>query len=117
MKQKVPLKAITILSPLKLSNSPVSHYTSKYNIKVTELEPSYINSDDVHSITYATIQSFKGLENSIIIIVDINREFFEINKMLLYTAMSRAKAKLILILDDEVKELYNSIIKMRIAKL
>ncbi len=116
MKHKVPLKAITILSPFKLSNSPVSCYSSKY-IKITELDPSNISIDNIQCVTYATIHSFKGLENSIIIIVDINRELFEKNKMLLYTAMSRAKAKLILILDDDVKELYDSIIKMRIEKL
>ena len=72
-------KDITILSPFKFENS-VASKINKYKIS-----PATKESND---ITYFTIQGFKGLENSVIMLVDIQTY----NKPdLMYVGMSRAR--------------------------
>ena len=50
-----------------------------------------------------SVRKYKGLENDIIIIPDLNEDFFqdEETKKLLYVAMSRAKVHVILIINTE----------------
>lgn len=78
--KNVPEKSITILSPARRENSVVS-LVSKYNIR------NYNDYSD-KCITFSTIQGFKGLENSVIILTDINT--FK-DKKLMYVALSRAR--------------------------
>ena len=73
---------ITILSAFKKDNSVVSKVT-KYKIDDV--------GDETDNITYSTIQGFKGLENSVIILTDVQTY----NKPdLMYVAMSRARSAL-----------------------
>lgn len=73
---------ITILSAFKRETSVVSQVT-KYKIDDV--------SEETDNITYSTIQGFKGLENSVIILTDIQTY----NKPdLMYVAMSRARSAL-----------------------
>lgn len=74
---------ITILSPFKREKSVVP-LVGKYDIEGIGSESE--------AITYSTIQGFKGLENAIIILTDIQTY----NKPdLMYVAMSRARSMLI----------------------
>jgi DNA helicase IV len=83
LNNRINRSRITILSPYTRNKSVVSlidHFTIKnYSVR----------NDD--SITFCTIQSFKGLENDIIIIVDV--ESFDQLK-LLYVGYSRARLAL-----------------------
>lgn len=84
-------KEITILSPFKFENS-VASLVTKYKIK-----PVSFGGND---ITYSTIQGFKGLENSIIILVDIQTY----NKPdLMYVGMSRARSLLYIFETNHAK--------------
>ena len=84
---------ITILSPFKREKSVVSKIT-KY--KIDEVD------EETENITYSTIQGFKGLENSVIILTDIQTY----NKPdLMYVAMSRARSALY-IFETERAEKY-----------
>ncbi|MBE5740672.1 MAG: DUF2075 domain-containing protein, partial [Clostridiales bacterium] len=75
----VAIKDITILSPFKFDKSVAS------KIKKFKISPVTSAGDD---ITYSTIQGFKGLENSVIMLVDIQTY----NKPdLMYVGMSRAR--------------------------
>jgi superfamily I DNA and RNA helicase len=72
-------KDITILSPFKFDSSVAS------KVKKYKISPVTTESND---ITYSTIQGFKGLENSVIMLVDIQTY----NKPdLMYVGMSRAR--------------------------
>ena len=74
---------ITILSPFKFERSAASRI-QKYKIDKA--------GSDSTNITYSTIQGFKGLENSVIILTDIHTY----NKPdLMYVAMSRARSMLV----------------------
>lgn len=75
----VDKKSITLLSPFKFENSVAS------KLKKHKTDPV---SADTGNITYSTIQGFKGLENSVIMLVDIQTY----NKPdLMYVGMSRAR--------------------------
>lgn len=75
IKERIPVEDIAILAPVKYENSVVSVVDEVKNYKI----PFY------------TIQSFKGLEKSVIILTDIDNYQ---NDKLLYVGISRAKDKL-----------------------
>lgn len=83
---------ITILSSFKFDYSVASKIT-KYKIDLVQ------NGGD--GITYSTIQGFKGLENKVIILVDIRTYT---NRELMYVAMSRARSMLIVFENDHAIE-------------
>ena len=62
-------------------------------------------------ITFSTIHGFKGLENSYIILTDINRINDDEFKSLLYVGMSRAKVGLIILMDERSRKDYNELLK------
>ena len=75
----VDKKSITLLSAFKFENS-VASKLKKYKIDPVSAETG--------NVTYSTIQGFKGLENSVIMLVDIQTY----NKPdLMYVGMSRAR--------------------------
>lgn len=89
---------ITLLSPFKYEKSVASKLT-KYKIDLYHL--------DATTITYSTIQGFKGLENSVIFLLDIQTY----NKPdLMYVGMSRART-LLYIFETEHAEQYRKNIK------
>ncbi|MDZ7836591.1 MAG: ATP-binding domain-containing protein [Actinomycetota bacterium] len=107
---KVRPRDITILSPHVLGKSSVKGITEKHD--VINLSKDFERFFDRKTYTYSTIHKFKGMENSYIIIVDLddmneNREHLDYYKSLLYTGMSRAKAGLIMLVNEGVKGLLN----------
>jgi len=102
-KEGVPENSITILSPVKRENSVVS-LVKKYNIR------NYSDFSD-RCITFSTIQGFKGLENSVIILTDINT--YE-DKKLMYVALSRPRACLYIL---ESKNAAGEYVKLQMGRL
>ena len=95
----VKKKDITILSPFKFSNSVAS--------KLTKYKICGVGESD-EEITYCTIQGFKGLENAVIILTDIQTY----NKPdLMYVAMSRARSALYVLETTHAKKYRETISK------
>jgi len=91
----VDLGRITILSPRKRENSVVDCLEG---IRVSDYQiPS------VEALTFSTIQSFKGLENTVIILTDIE-SFQDIR--LMYVAFSRAKSGLYVLESEKAAKEY-----------
>lgn len=103
IEKRVPDKNITILSPVRRENSVVS-LIEKYNIR------NYSDFTDTH-ITFSTIQSFKGLENSVIILTDIMT--FD-DKKLMYVALSRPRTCLYVLESDNAASEY---VKLQMRRL
>jgi hypothetical protein len=78
-KEKIPLESITILAPRRREHSVVS----VLSITVSDYSPQKTG-----KITFSTIQAFKGLENSIIILADINSYNYD---TLMYVGLSLAR--------------------------
>ena len=96
-------KMISILSPVKREKSIVS-LIEEYDIKDFKVYSS-------NRLSFSTIQSFKGLENTVVILTDIDD--LE-DKKLLYVALSRARSGLYVILSDNARKQY---VDMQIRRL
>lgn len=95
--------SITILSSKKRENSVIS-LLNNINVADFSIPPS-------HHITYSTIQSFKGLENTIIILVDVDS--YE-SESLMYVGMSRARSGMYIFQSESAADCYQKLLKGRI---
>lgn len=97
---------ITILSPRKREHSVVrlleGIQISDYVIPAVE------------KITFSTIQAFKGLENTVIILTDIN-SFAD--RKLMYVALSRARSGLYILESMEARNEYIELSRKRLTDL
>lgn len=96
---------ITILSPYKKENSIIEALKG-YDIR------NYSVKDRSHT-SFCTIQAYKGLENKIIILVDIDG-FSE--EQLMYVGLSRARSGLYIFESDKAAKEYNDILFRRLFK-
>ena len=96
---------ITILSPRKREDSVVS-MLDDYMVKDFKV-PLGINT------TFCTIQAYKGLENTVIILTDIE-DFSE--EKLMYVGLSRACSGLFILESDAAKKEYDDIWVRRMLK-
>lgn len=96
---------ITILSPRKKEDSVVSMLDG-YVVKDFKV-PSGVNT------TFCTIQAYKGLENTVIILTDI--EAFSEEK-LMYVGLSRACSGLFVLESDAAKKEYDDLWVRRLLK-
>ena len=94
---------ITILSPRKREDSVVSMLDG-YVVKDFSVPPGM-------NTTFCTIQAYKGLENSVIILADI--EGFSAEK-LMYVGLSRACTGLYVLESDSAKREYDNLLMRRL---
>lgn len=100
---RIEPEKITILSPRKRVDSVVSLLDS-HAVKDFRVPPGM-------NITFCTIQAYKGLENSIIILTDI--EDFSLDK-LMYVGLSRACLGLYILASDPAKKEYDNLLIRRL---
>lgn len=93
---------ITILSPYRKENSVISEITG---VKIRDYKPK---SDG--NVSFSTIQAYKGLENTVIIMTDI--ESFE-HEQLMYVGLSRARSGLFIFESGEARKGYLNIQRRR----
>jgi hypothetical protein len=104
-------KDITILSPLRYSNSLAG--TGKLRLKAVPyvLDTENVVNKPSDGIAYSSIQSFKGLECPIIVITDLNDLDGEWNRIVNYVGLTRARTALVISANKELKPAYKK--KMR----
>lgn len=95
LEAKINPRDITVLSPIIRSNTIIDN--TDYAKTIIDYQINAIK----NKITFSTIQGFKGLENKIIVLIDITS--YE-DKQLMYVAFSRARAKLIVLESVKAKE-------------
>jgi hypothetical protein len=99
----IPFNKITLLSPKRYENTfisdskKISHWLS-------------------NGLTFYTIHSFKGLENTFIILLDFDEISSVESQRLLYIGISRATQKLYLILNSLLEDEYKKLISKNIDK-
>ena len=102
LKNKIDPSLITLLSIRNIDDN----FLKKINYEIIDIR-NESNIANLQKISYSTIQSFKGLENEIIIIIDINELDKNYNKELLYTACTRAKYSLTKLIHKSQKKTYD----------
>ena len=98
----VSAENITILSPYKRGNSIVSEVSG---IKIKDYTPRIDN-----VVSFSTIQAYKGLENTVIIMTDV--ESFE-HEQLMYVGLSRARSGLFILESNGARKEYLNIQRRR----
>ena len=101
----IPPEQITILSPKKREDSVVS-ILEGYPVKDYKI-PLGLNT------SFCTIQGYKGLENVVIILTDI--EDYSSEK-LMYVGLSRARSGLFILESDAAKREYDHLLIQRLMK-
>lgn len=103
-KREIPLNKVTMLSPKRIENSVIedSKTISEYMEK---------------GVKFSTIQGYKGLENTIIILFDFDEITSDQTQRLLYVGISRAKQELYIVLDKSSEEAVVKLIEKNGLKL
>lgn len=110
----ISARKITILSPKTAENSCFPALQKLNSVKVEQISDSFFDGEGVDKITFATVHSFKGLENSIIVLTDAEDLLSDNARSLLYVGMSRAKQRLYMILSENLREQYQSLLNERL---
>ena len=100
----IPMNKITLLSAKKIENSVIKDFKP-----ILE----FINK----GVQTSTVQGYKGLENTIIILFDFDDITSEQTQRLLYVGISRAKQELYIVLDKSNEEAVNKLIQKNCLKL
>jgi len=115
LQQRLSPSFITILSPVSRDRSCISKEISG----IPQIED--VNEVNIQggakNLTFSTIQAFKGLENSVIMLTDVRDLSSPESRSLLYVGMSRARQRLFLLVDQESRDQYKSAIQRRITRL
>ena len=98
----IPSSHITLLSNLEYAKSSAASLPDKLQSKIIQLDDYSIRNFPSDEISFAEIKNFKGLENEVIILIDLPKPNKNIEKgrALYYVAMSRAKGLLNIIYTD-----------------
>ena len=96
--KNIDKEKITILSPRSRGNSIVSQIE---DIRIKDFSFKY-----TEELSFSTVQSFKGLENAVIILVDVD-SYSAIN--LMYVALSRARTTLYIFETKTAHAEYNQL--------
>lgn len=108
--EEIPLRSITLLSLYQYEKSCIYGFNNS-KFKIQNLADKNISFIKRSGITFSTIHRFKGLENSYIILLDIDKIIDDKLKSLLYTAMSRSSYGLYLLLHKKCEEEYKKILR------
>jgi len=109
-RQKIPARHISILSPYKFENSIVAKL-DRGAFQIHDLTKNRDTFTASSLITFSTIHSFKGLENTYIILTDIGRLDDDEFKSLLYVGMSRARVGLSVFVHEQARKMYNKLLE------
>ena len=110
----VPLDDLLILSPRRLENSALA--TVKQISDMPLFDCSRTLDPEQRCIRFSTIHSFKGLESSVVILVDIEDVDDERSQSLLYVGMSRARSLLILMINERDRRSIDNRIKAALER-
>jgi hypothetical protein len=108
--------SVTILSPVSRERSCVMSLSQTARFSVVDLaEPSARQRSG--DVDFSTIQAFKGLENSIVILTDIADLVSERGRSLLYVGMSRARQRLFVLLSRSARKDYDALLERAARKI
>lgn len=109
--QGVSTKDITILYPGGSEKMKESLLEINLNVDITELTAKNINYPKENTIYICSIQTYKGLENKVIVIAGINQVEGNWIDTLNYIGMSRARELLYVFIDEIMHNSYENKVK------
>jgi hypothetical protein len=101
LNEGVPPSSITILSNLSYEDSSISLLPEKMRKNIIKLDDYSVRNFPIDEISFSEIKNFKGLENEVIIVIDLKKPGINENKVEHYVAMSRARGLLSIIWEGK----------------
>ncbi len=106
-RDRIDPATVTVLSPFK-SPTWLNSYSGSRPLTLlaennAQLQPS--------GITYATVSAFKGLENDVIILTDIDALESDRDRAIAYVGMTRARIQLFVLLPTELEPEYRMLVR------
>jgi hypothetical protein len=102
-KRGIPMSKVTLLSPKRIENSVLNEYEPV--LKMIK-----------KGVKHSTIQAFKGLENTIILLYDFDELSSTQMQRLLYVGISRATQELYIVLDKKLEKSVTQLIQENYSK-
>lgn len=112
--KKIPAHKITILSTYRYENSVIGGGNANV-VPILKLDKQSLFSR-TEAATFSTIHGFKGMENSFIILADIEKLQGDEVKEILYVGMSRAKVGLFVMINKNLKSVFDGILEQSISE-
>jgi hypothetical protein len=107
---------IAVLSPFRLSNSGVAGLDPGGAFRLIDVQDHTPTRSRVPVIRYATAQAFKGLESPVVVLCDIESVGDGEPQSLLYVAMSRARAHLIVLVHERARPAIAACVRRRLEE-
>jgi hypothetical protein len=108
LEQGVKPRDVTILSPLRYSNSIAGTGKLRTKAPLYHLDTDNVTAPTEDRIAYTSIQSYKGLEAPVIVITDITELDDDWNRVVNYVGLTRARTALIVSADKKLKKEYRN---------
>lgn len=102
--KRIPLDKITLLSPKRYEKSILK-------------DSEYVDNLRKKGLQIFTIHSFKGLENTMVILYDFDEISSIESRQLLYVGISRARQKLYIVFKDNLENDYQKLLKINLHRL
>ena len=110
----IAVSDLVILSPRRLANSALADVQSVSGFAIGDMSSGGASTRD--RINFFTVQSFKGLESRVVILVDVDHIEGDEPQSMLYVGMSRARNLLVLMLNESARSSLNRRIRDALAK-
>ncbi|WP_419879656.1 NERD domain-containing protein [Brevibacillus centrosporus] len=118
IKQGIKPGEIVILSPYSLKNSGLGTSNTFSSIcRFQDISGMKYNTFLEDSLKFCTIQSFKGMESKVVILIDLDKFMDNKTRKLNYTAISRARVLLHILYHAEAEDEINQIARETIQGL
>ena len=115
IREKVSIDDIVILSFRRLEKSNLAGIDRISCFALVDCTQSLLDTK-LDAVRFSTVHSFKGLESRVVIILDVDEIEGEQRQSLLYTAMSRARSLLILMIHKRLRKAVESRIKTALER-
>ena len=111
----VPLEDIVILSPYQLKRSGLweGRMSSAYHFQEVGDAQGSASEADKPTVKFCTIQTFKGLESPVVILVDLTERMdnWDDKQSLLYVGLSRARTLLALMIHENARGSFEPLVR------
>lgn len=109
--ESIPPSSITVLSPRNIGSMSLFASGVKIPRYIEEATENNIVMKIPGKMYYSSAQSYKGLENNVIIYADVDSFDGDFSESVNYVAMTRAKGKLYVLMDKKLNGKYQDRVK------
>jgi hypothetical protein len=116
IRDRVRPREITLLSPIVRRHSCLAALDRLDGHPLIDLGDQALGKRNRTAIGHTTIHAFKGMENTMIVMHDVDRIADEESRSLLYVGMSRARERLVVIMAEPCRADYEEAVRQNVQR-